>query len=189
MVLIPLFLVVDLRQYWQLIALFWTILNVVVRTQWPSQYNPALACSKSIVSSPYTARVIATFAEFYMYYTMAQWVNTQFFGTALGTIVIIGEIVCWSALLNQSEFLNWIEDSIWALHAIYMAYLSETTTQLIIFSVFASYLILYHLPRMGMRITRPLIKRRGEIDAVRIGLPDADSRSWIVPMLVLFPLI
>ena len=68
LVLLPLFVVTDYKQLVQVNSLFWTILNVVVRTQWPSQYNPGRASLPHWYSHPYTARVIATVAEFVLYY-------------------------------------------------------------------------------------------------------------------------
>lgn len=189
LVLLPLFIFTDYTQYWQIIAAFWTTVNVVVRTQWPCSYNPAQASTKSWISSPFTARIIATFSEFLLYITMAVWAGTQFFGALLGWIVIVGEIVCWAALINQSEFLNWIEDFIWAMHASYMAYLSTQWVGTIGFSIFAGYLLILHLPRMGKRISRPLLNPLIHKYEVVIAQPDLDTRAWVVPMLCLMPLV
>ena len=119
-----------------------------------------------------------------LYITMARWANTYFFGAFLGWIVIVGEIVCWLALLNQSEMLNWIEDCIWGIHAAYMAYLSTQLIGTIGFSIFAGYLFLLHLPRMAKRIQRPFINTPiCQKFKVPVAQPDLDTISWVVPML------
>lgn len=123
-----------------------------MRTQWPSQYVPGLASSSSWISHPYIARSIATIAELYLYNTMALWCKTDFFGTPLGYLVIGGETVSWIALLLQSEFVGWLEDSVWTIHSVYMCYFAITPFQLAYFSVFSAYMILFHQPRMAMRI-------------------------------------
>ena len=179
----------DWSQIWQISAFIMVFLNVVVRTQWPSQYVPGVASSALWYSHPYLARSIATIAELYLYNTMALWCGKDFFGTKLGYLVIFGETVSWCGLLLQSEFVGWLEDSVWTVHSVYMAYLSVTYFQFAYFAVFSGYMILIHQPRMAMRIERPLIPPAEKRFKVIINVIDKDSRSWIVPMLFFFPML
>lgn len=106
----------------------------------------------------------------------------------LGWIAIVGEILCWSQLLLQSEFLNTFEDTIWAIQAAVEAYYAINNTQSIIFGLFASYLFIYHLPRMASRIdyTKPMGLGWS---TVKIQKPDLDTMSWMSPMLLFLPLL
>lgn len=171
-------------------------LNTVVRTQFPCQYTMAAASSKGLLYHPITARCIATVAEFLMYQARADWIRQPCYGdlkswenvALLGWIGIIGEIVCWSQLLLQSEFLNVCEDTIWAIQAAVEACYAWNNTQFVIFGLFASYLFLYHLPRIALRIdyTKPL----GEgWKGVKIQRPDLDTMSWMSPMLLFLPIL
>tara|TARA_B110000305_G_C19005159_1_gene432310 strand:- start:194 stop:370 length:177 start_codon:yes stop_codon:yes gene_type:complete len=52
-----------------------------------------------------------------------------------------------------------VEDTIWAIHAALMAFMSNTIPQILIFGLFSAYLFLLHLPRMAKRIERPFLRK------------------------------
>ena len=82
-----------------------------------------------------------------MYWVWATWVYQPFWGAPLGTIVVLGEIVCWSGIIFQSNTIHLGEDTIWTIHSAMMLYHSQTIAQQLVYGVFCLYMILVHLPR------------------------------------------
>ena len=109
-----------------MLATVWIMFNVVVRTQWPTCYNPGLSANSSWYAHPYTARTIATIAELFFYYTMAKWTNVPSLDGFLGPLCIFGEFVSWMGVLLQSEFVGFLEDCVWTVHTVTMLYMSKT---------------------------------------------------------------
>jgi hypothetical protein len=99
-------------------------LNSWDRLMYPSQYVPALSAKQNILYHPFTARTLATIAETSQYWYWAIWVNQPFWTGMLGFTVILGEAVCWTAILNQSDTIHLLEDAIWTAHAAMMVYYS-----------------------------------------------------------------
>ena len=126
------------------------VLNIVVRLLYPSSYFPASASKPGLLASPVTARFIAFIAEFGLYETWATWVGAPFWGssTYLWLLVLIGESVSTLGLLLQNDLLLKLEDSIWAIHTIYMSYLSYPACPgaALCFSLFGFYFLASHLP-------------------------------------------
>jgi hypothetical protein len=156
LVMMPMLYLCNWNDSFQVATTLGICLNTVVRTQFPSQYCPACASKPGVLYHPITARAIAVVTEMLMYKARADWIHQPIYGGwtfgtihLLGWIGIIGEIVCLAQLGLQSEFLNVCEDTIWAIQAAVECYYAINNTQFVIFGLFASYLFIYHLPRMA----------------------------------------
>jgi hypothetical protein len=146
----PMILLTDTHNSLQLRTSSLLTLNIVVRLLYPSSYFPASASTPGFLASPVTARCIAFVAEFCLYEIWATWVGVTFWGsyTYLWLLVLIGESISTLGLLLQNDFLLKLEDSIWAIHTLYMSYLSYPTCPgaVLCFSLFGLYFLVSHLP-------------------------------------------
>ena len=154
----PMILLTNFESSLQVRTTILLILNIVVRLIYPSCYFPASASVEGYIAFPLTARSIAYVAEFSMYELWAVWVDVDFWGSSnVWALVFFGECISTIALLLQSELLFNLEDSTWALHALYMAYLSYSNYPwaVMFFSTFALHMFLYHLPsRFNLMFSR-----------------------------------
>ena len=147
----PMIMLTNLNSLLHIRTTLLLVQNIVIRLKFPSRYYPATASIKGFIASPIYARSIAYVAEFAMYELWAVWIGVDFWGSnKLWAIVLFGECISTLGVLLQAEFLLKLEDSTWAIHAIYMAYLSypKNLWAMSFFFLFSLYLILYHLPRM-----------------------------------------
>jgi len=138
-----------------------------------------------LIYSPIVARAIATIAELCFYQAEANWLRMEFFGASIGRLAIVGELVCWSHLLLQSDLVGNIEDTIWTLMYAKMAVNAKTNLQFTFYAVFCAFMIVVHLPRMFQRSNLRFPLYRGAV----VKTPDADTKAWVVPMLFAMPLI
>jgi len=185
--------------------------NVFVRLWYPSAYYPASASLPGVLASPVTARCIAFVAEFALYEVWAVWAGVDFWGsTYLWLIVGFGEVISTTGLVLQSELLLNIEDSTWAAHACYMAYLSfPQPLPLAFFGGFGAHMVLFHLParfrlmlagsgsalKAGAAATRSARPSLFHIDplfssgSVALRPCEFEEKAWVVPMLLGQPLL
>jgi hypothetical protein len=189
------------------------LLNIFVRLLYPSCYFPASGRVAGVVGHPLTARLIAFVAEFGLYETWATWVGQKFWGedTYLWLVVLIGECISTLALVIQSEMLFNVEDTTWTIHTAYMCVLSvhhlpHRPTPALFFGGFAIHMIFNHLPRRfallysrGMKPGEsvwsmdPLFGlscgRKNRQNKVLIQPCDVEELAWVVPMLLLQPIL
>lgn len=175
------------------------LINIIIRLMYPSQYCPATASRPGIIASPVTARCIAFVAEYSMYEVWAVWIGVKFWDdtTYLWALVLFGEILSTFGVLLQNEFMLFCEDSTWAIHALYMTYLTKNRPiEIFIFGGLGAYLLFCHLPsrfnrmlkkirmyNMGVFNVNPLfIKQK-----VVIRKCSEKEKLWVVPMLLGMP--
>ena len=53
-------------------------LNSLDRLLYPSNYSPTVSSQPGFLYSPFTARTLATVAEYFQYYTWATWIGEPF---------------------------------------------------------------------------------------------------------------
>ena len=188
------------------------LLNVFVRTRWPSQYYPASQSAPGAHASPVTARCIAFAAEFHMYEIWAVWSGVAFWGdaTRLWLVVLCGEVISTTGVLLQSELLLNVEDTIWGLHTCYMCYLGwGQPLPMLFFGGFGAHMMCVHLPgrfrlmfnagravdtsanrtrarRPGLLHVAPLFTSSGTIARRACAF---EEKLWTVPMLLGMPVI
>ena len=148
--------------------------NTLVRLFFPSSYVPASQVSAGFIAHPVFARFLATIGEFTFYEAEAYAVGVQFWGHPLGYLTILGECLCWSHLLTQSELLGVIEDSTWTLLQI-TALCTGTMPVRYLLLIFVGYMIAFHLPRMCKRIQKPYCLGWQGSNVVQ---PDMDTYTW-----------
>ena len=209
----PMILLTKLDDPLQIRTTILLILNIAVRLIYPSCYYPASASVEGYIAFPLTARSIAFVAEFSMYELWAVWVDVDFWGASkVWVLVFFGESISTIALLLQSELLFNLEDSTWALHAVYMASLSypKYAWAVMFFSAFSLHMLLYHLPSrfklMFSRLyhcgksaidifkldplycreyfPRVMLKEKSLCKPRRIKKVDDEEKAWVVPMLI-----
>ena len=132
------------------------IANAVLRSTCPSQYVPLEATCTSPWGSPYTARFLATFAEFAFYRQVVQslCLNTlwsySIAAPSLFWLWVIGETLSWGGIFSQKPIVNFMEDAVWATWFILAFALSSSWTRYLLIPVIAGYA--YHIPRMWSRL-------------------------------------
>lgn len=148
------FFFANLDDPFQLRATVLIAVNIAVRLYFPSSYYPATAVQSGWIASPISARLIAFLAEFGLYEIWTMWSGISFWGTEnyLWLLVLFGECVSSIGLLRQSEYLFFIEDTIWAIHTTYMAILNYPNSdskkiQILFFGAFAVHMWFFHLPK------------------------------------------
>jgi hypothetical protein len=186
---LPLVLLTPITSMWQLRTTALILCNVWVRLVWPSCYFPATASTSHVIASPFTARMIAFVAEFHFYEVVAIWYKVDFWGSYIWLIVLVGELISTSGVLLQSELLLFIEDCMWTLHGVAMAYVALPAYALLLWSGFLSFV---HLPRRYRLFRqRPVGNRAAMICPPRASIRQCDEEeiSWVVPMLLGQPLL
>ena len=104
---------------------------------------------------------------------------------ALGVLTTLGETLCWSHVLLQSELLGWVEDSTWTTLQVVATAMGTGRVRFALCAPFALYMVAFHLPRMVKRIERPwMLGWTGS----PLRQPDADTVAWVVPSLIAKPL-
>ena len=161
-------------------------LNTLVRLFFPSQYAPRRMSSKSYISSPYCARILATLAEPLFLEVLAECIGLEFWGSFMGNMTIIGEITCWTCLLSQANILGELEDTIWMVIQIWAVAFGRGPAKWLISVPFASYLLTNHLPRMCGRKDRSW--GAYNITSIEVKWPDTHTFAWQMPSLVCQPL-
>lgn len=82
-----------------------------------------------------------------------------FWWAPVGLLTILGETLCWSHIVLQSELLGWLEDSTWTLLQIVVLLTGKTRhLQYIILGPLVTHMLLLHLPRMAKRIKPPYVE-------------------------------
>ena len=182
----PMWLMVNTKIELQLIVAVLITINSYIRLMHPSQYNPALQSTNSVLSHPFLGRTVATMAEVTMYWIWARWINEPYWGSLLGNTVLIGELVCWLGILFCSRTFHFCEDSFWIIHAAEMLYLSKSPMQQIAYGSFVIYVGLVHLPRQTKTI-KPLMNCKRYKGTI-VKQPDKGNKAWQVPVLLSMPL-
>jgi hypothetical protein len=202
--ILPIFCFCDWNSLFQLRTSLLLSLNISVRLLYPSCYFPASASISTPIASPTTARLIAFVAEFCLYELWALWIGISFWdsSSSLWLLVLCGELISTLAFFLQSEFLFFIEDSTWTIHAFYMFYLSyPRPVPATLFGLFAAYLSIQHLPTRfrlllsrgrsdaGIFTIRPIFNfaqtRKGIVkSAIVIRECPLEEKAWVVPMLI-----
>lgn len=185
--IIPMWVLTNRGIELQVICTVLITLNSLDRLLYPSCYNPASSSKDGILYSPFTARTLATLAEYHQYWVWATWIEMPFQGHILGNVVVFGETICWCGLLFQSKTLHWCEDATWTVHASLMTMYSRTPIQKAIFGFFVLYMILEHLPR-AYRTLKPFPDCK-KLDKIVIKSNGIYEKAWQVPVLVLMPLL
>ena len=119
-------------------------------------------------------------------------------------MVGIGETVSTIALFVQSELIFLLEDTIWAVHTVYMCVLSyPQPVHMAFFGLFGAHMFISHLPgRFGLLLSRgrstsktsplfttnPLFTGKG-FGKILIQRSGDEERAWVVPMLLGQPLL
>ena len=179
-------------------------INSAVRINFPSCYVPASRSSASFISSPIFARILATVAEFIFYAVEARAFGLAFCNYddvfdvkqwgALCVLTTLGETICWSHIILQSELLGWIEDSTWAFLQLCATVLPSAhnglnLTRMLIPSIFATYMLVNHLPRMFLRVRKaPFIGKHSPFRCP-VENPDTVTLAWQIPSLVAKPIV
>jgi hypothetical protein len=188
------------------------LLNTWVRLIYPSTYVPATHTRPGILGHPCFARVLATIAEFSFYCMEAKSVGLGFWSCdpakeafclaagghfaqtwsvasmgPMGLLTALGETVCWSHILFQSEHLGYIEDCIWGLTQVYIiAFGGRTATGMIVALPFCVHCFLNHLPRQFPRLKDAKVFNLYEGSKLA-SQPDADTAAWQITSLLAKP--
>jgi hypothetical protein len=167
-----------------IVSCIFVIFNSVCRLAFPSRYVPAAQKFSGFFRGPLFARLLATGAEICFYFTEALCLKIPFCGP-FGFLVILGEIICWSHVLLQSELLGWIEDILWVVVQLYALFsaIRNRRISFIICIPFVVYMSLAHLPRMSKRIKKPFFDFWHGSELV--DKMDKDTLLWTVPSLIL----
>lgn len=137
----------------------------------------------SILSSPFLARTLATIAEPLFLEVLAQCLGLGFWGCFMGNMTVVGELCCWCCTLTQSFILGELEDTIWMIIHFYGGLYGSGPFRYLCL-MFASYLLLVHLPAMLGR------KHHFEINCqkwqpTQKAAPDWATYKWMVPSLLI----
>jgi hypothetical protein len=204
LVCIPMVLTTDPTVPLQRRATVLLLLNIFIRLLYPSCYYPATASISGWIASPVTARLVAFVAEFALYEVWAVWSGIDFWGNDyyVWLMVLVGEVVSTTGLFLQSEFLFFLEDTTWAIHASYMCFLSYPQWfKMTFYGGFAFHMWVAHLPRrFRLLLSRgrstskassiffmwPLfltLNPKKAPNKVIIRECEFEEKAWVVPML------
>ena len=182
----PVIYLTDFTSSWDILRSLFVVANTIVRIQYPSCYCPASGARPGLLYNPLFARFLATFAEFAFYELEAEWLGVPFWYSFFGNLTTVGEMMCWAHIYFQSELLGWIEDCIWTTYQAVAAYFLYPNKSMIVPAPFAICMVSFHLPRMFKRIEKPYYSEWMGVDVKE---PDDDTKAWVLPSLVLKPLV
>ena len=167
------------------------LVNCVVRSWCPSQYVPYQRTCKSWIGSPYTARTIATFAEF-AFYRQASitlgisdlWYTEENGVGMLLWLWIFGEGLSWTGLVAQNAVANAVEDVVWSVWFAVALFRSKRPIRYIMVPVILVY-VLWHLPHaLSGLFNDPATHTRTPSTTNTLVSQLDDSGRWVVPSVV-----
>ena len=172
-------------------AFFVILLNCVVRSVCPSLYVPARATCTTWIGSPYIARIIATFAEYFFYRQVTFTLDIQHLWTSSSSpqggwlfwLWVFGETLSWIGLLFQNSIANALEDTLWCVWFTCAFCMSSHWSKYILVPVILYYVVV-HLPSLIPTIQPShLIQWKWITDVEYVDSLGVEG-NWVVPSVV-----
>ena len=171
------------------VAALFIAFNSLVRLGLPSSYCPRSQARAGPLASPLTARTLATGAELFFYHAEAVALGLDFWPLApLAILTYLGETLCWSHLLLQSELLGAIEDSTWTAYQLLALLTSANPLKYVVCLPYVMNAMLGgHLRRQFSRATPPYFGAFWRAPPAVGVVPDEGVLAWSTPSLLAKP--